>query len=353
MRKTIKRANSILLLFFGVIFAVLTILGLAVWTLTFHPADIQPAPVSCMDKTGVPKGGETIKVLSWNVQYMAGKGHCFFYEGGTDKAPTETEVIQTLNHAARVIKIENPDMILLQEIDEGAKRSHYMDQLKMLCERLDGMYPCRSEAFYWKAGFVPHPDIMGAVGMKLVILSKYRISAAKRYQLPLIPENWLFQQFNLKRALLEVRIPFGEHELIIMNTHLSAFAQGTDTMEKQIAAVKSIIKNTREKTGHGLPAATLTSCRRAMPIKRYRRSNSPHTGEKQRLNRCLRRFMPSPAKKMWTATAEKNGLPTSPTARILKRRTGPLTISFTAIGLKGNPPMSGALIRWTFPTICR
>ncbi|MBS3757136.1 MAG: endonuclease/exonuclease/phosphatase family protein [Desulfobacterales bacterium] len=242
MRKTIKRANSILLLFFGIIFAVLTILGVAVWTLTFHPADIQPAPVSCMDKTGVPKGGETIKVLSWNVQYMAGKGHCFFYEGGTDKAPTETEVIQTLNHAARVIKIENPDMILLQEIDEGAKRSHYMDQLKMLCERLDGMYPCRSEAFYWKAGFVPHPDIMGAVGMKLVILSKYRISAAKRYQLPLIPENWLFQQFNLKRALLEVRIPFGEHELIIMNTHLSAFAQGTDTMEKQIAAVKSIIK---------------------------------------------------------------------------------------------------------------
>lgn len=247
MNKAVNLIVKPLILSFAIITAALGALGLALWALTFHPADIQPAPVACTGKAQPLEGGRTIKILSWNVQYMAGKAHWFFYEGGAEKAPTEAEVMQTLNRAARVIKDENPDIILLQEIDDGAKRTHYTDQLNMLCDRLEGMYPCRAEAFYWKAAFVPHPDIMGRVAMKLVILSKYQLSMAKRYQLPLIPENWIFQQFNLKRALLEARIPFGSRELIIMNTHLSAFAQGTDTMEKQVKAVKSIIKRHSRK----------------------------------------------------------------------------------------------------------
>lgn len=243
MNKFTQRIAKPTLLFFGIIAAILTVLGIAVWTLTFHPGDIQPAPVTCAGKTQIPAPGQTVKILSWNVQYMAGKNHWFFYEGGTDTAPTEADIRQTLDEVARIIKTEDPDIVLLQEIDDGAKRTQYTDQLRLLRNRLGKMYPCRTQAFYWKSAFVPHPDIMGPVGMKLVILSKYRISMAKRYQLPLIPENWISQQFNLKRALLEARIPFGSHEFVIMNTHLSAFAKGTDTMEKQVRAVKSIIKN--------------------------------------------------------------------------------------------------------------
>ncbi len=225
----------------GGIALIVAVLAVAVWTLTFHPEAVQPAPVVC---TGHPQPltpAQTVKILSWNVQYMAGKGYWFFYEGGTDTTPTKAHIRQTLDQAARVIKAEDPDIVLLQEIDEAARRTHYTDQLKLLQKYLDERYPCRTEAFYWKSGFVPHPDIWGPVGMKLVILSKYRISKATRHQLPLIPENWVSRQFNLKRTLLAARIPYKDTEIVVMNTHLSAFAQGTDTMERQVAAVKSIL----------------------------------------------------------------------------------------------------------------
>lgn len=241
MNKPYTRIVKSITFFSGITAAALGALLIAVWAITFHPAEIQPAPVACTGKTRVLAAGQTVKILSWNVQYMAGKDHWFFYEGGTETAPTAADVGQTLDKVARIIKTENADIVLLQEIDENAKRTHYTDQLQRLIDRLPGLYPCRTEAFYWKSGFVPHPDVMGAAGMKLVILSKYKIHAAKRYQLPLIPENWVSQQFNLKRALLEARIAFNGHEFVVMNTHLSAFAQGTDTMEKQVAAVKSIM----------------------------------------------------------------------------------------------------------------
>ena len=242
-----QRLNSLiryLLLGLGITTGLIAVLAILVWTVNFHPKDVQPAPVVCSGQPQPLNPGQTVKVLSWNVQYLAGKGYWFFYEGGNDTAPAESDIRQILDQAARVIKLENPDIVLLQEVDEAARRTHYTDQLKLLRERLDGRYPCRTEAFYWKSDFVPHPDIWGPVGMKLVILSKFRISKATRHQLPLIPENWVSQQFNLKRALLAARISYGDTEFVVMNTHLSAFAQGTDTMNRQIEAVKSIL------TGH-------------------------------------------------------------------------------------------------------
>ena len=42
----------------------------------------------------------------------------------------------SLDEVARVIRDEQPDVLLLQEVDEGAKPSHYQDQLALLQERL-------------------------------------------------------------------------------------------------------------------------------------------------------------------------------------------------------------------------
>lgn len=266
MNKPANRIIKSIILFSIIVAAALGALLIAVWVITFHPADIQPAPAACDGKTRVLAPGQTVKILSWNVQYMAGKNHWFFYEGGTEREPTEADIRQTLAEVARLIKAENADIVLLQEVDEGAKRTGYTEQLQLLLNRLGGIYPCRAEAFYWKSGFVPHPDVMGAVGMKLVILSKYKIRTAKRYQLPLIPENWVSQQFNLKRALLEARIPFDGHEFVVMNTHLSALPRGRTPWKGKWLPLNRLWRITRQITGPGLPAVTSTSCHREMRI---------------------------------------------------------------------------------------
>jgi len=132
---------------------------------------------------------------------MAGKNYVFFYDlldnSGPDGRPSPEDIAKTLKEVARIIQDENPDVILLQEVDDGAKRTDYEDQLASLLPLLPKEYACYASAFYWKASFVPHPRIMGAAGMKLSTISKYKMTEAVRHQLALIPADPLTQQFNL------------------------------------------------------------------------------------------------------------------------------------------------------------
>jgi len=79
---------------------------------------------------------------------------------------------------------------------------------------------------------------MGAVGMKLSIISKYKINAATRLQLALLPLDPVSQLFNFKRAVLDVRLPVnGGPELAVLTTHLSAFAKGSNTLQQQVQQI--------------------------------------------------------------------------------------------------------------------
>jgi hypothetical protein len=210
-----------------------------VWSTTFHPRDGQPETIFCDANTPILKPGQNLKVLSYNVQFMAGKGYLFFFElpndAGPDERPSSTDIAHTTDEVARIIKEENPDIVLLQEIDDGAKRTGHTDQLRALLSRLPVAYRCHTSTFYWKARFVPHRRIMGSVGMKLCTISKYRITAATRHTLAPVPHNALVRQFHPKRAILETRLPVeGGKDLVVLNLHLEAFPEGTDVMRKQV-----------------------------------------------------------------------------------------------------------------------
>ena len=132
-----------------------------------------------------------------------------------------------LKQIATIIINERPDIVLLQEVDDGAKRTDYEDQLAELLALLPKEYGNHASTFYWQANFVPHPALMGPVGMKLSTLSKYQILQATRYGLTGIQsQSWIMQQMNPKRAILEIQLPINDlGTLSVMNTHLSDFAQ--------------------------------------------------------------------------------------------------------------------------------
>ncbi len=225
-----------------------------VWIVTYHPHDVQIEPVVCPDDAPLINPGQNLKILTWNVQYMAGKNHVFWYdlldESGPDERPSAADIASTLRAVARVVKDENPDIILLQEIDHGARRTDYEDQLEKLLALLPKTYVCHTSAYYWKALFVPHPRIMGSVGMKLSTISKYKIREARRHQLACIPKDPITRQFNLKRAILEARFPQTDgRTLVALNLHLDAFAQGTRTMQQQIEQTVTLL---RELSQEGL-----------------------------------------------------------------------------------------------------
>lgn len=219
---------------------------------TMQPAKQAKMPISQSAEMPTLEAGQSLKILSWNVQYMAGKNYVFFYDkldgSGPDERPSSGDIKQTLQEVARVIIEQDPDIVLLQEVDENAKRTDYQDQLEALLLLLPEHYRAHTSAWYWQAAFVPHPRIMGRVGMKLSVISKYKMRQAWRYQLALIPQNWYMQQFNIKRALQEVRFPVrGGQDISIFNTHLSAFSQNTNTLERQVEQVYQQLKASENK----------------------------------------------------------------------------------------------------------
>jgi endonuclease/exonuclease/phosphatase family metal-dependent hydrolase len=133
-------------------------------------------------------------------------------------------------------------VVLLQELDDGAKASDYQNQLKLLQERVADLYPCSASAFDWKADFVPEPHIYGSVGRQLATLSRYRIEHAERLQLPVAPSNFISRQFQPKDALLAVKLPLSDGgQLTAFNTHLQRASQPDGNLQAQVAAVAKVL----------------------------------------------------------------------------------------------------------------
>lgn len=161
---------------------------------------------------------------------------------GEDEGPTPEDMAFSLDEVARVIRDELPDVVLLQELDDGAKASDYQNQLKLLQERLTDLYPCSAHAFDWKAEFVPDPHIYGSVGRQLATLSRYQIEHAERLQLPIAPANFISRQFEPKNALLVTYLPLSDGgQIALFNTHLDRASQPDETLQNQVSAVGKVL----------------------------------------------------------------------------------------------------------------
>ena len=192
--------------------------------------------------------GQKIKIMTYNVQFFAGRHYVFFFDlpdfSGPDFNVRSEDIQQTMQAVANKITTQAPDVILLQEVDDGSKRTGKKDQLKELLSLLNGRYLYYTSAFYWKAFFVPHPKIMGGIGLKLSILSKYQIIEAIRYDLPRLPANFLMRPFLANRVILAATLKCMDGgKFVVLNTHLDAFVLGSDIMEQQVNKVDQILSS--------------------------------------------------------------------------------------------------------------
>ena len=223
---------------------VIALAGAMVYSLTWRPDAREVLAVSCSTQAPTLAPGQALKVMTWNVQYLAGKRYVFWNDlaAGTDDAPTADDMAFSLDEVARVIRDEQPDIVLLQELDDGAKASDYQNQLKLLQERVADLYPCSAHAFDWKADFIPDPHIFGSVGRQLATLSRYEIEHAERLQLPVSEVNLISRQFKPKNALLLTYLPLSDGgQMAVLNTHLDRATQPDETLQAQVSAVAKVL----------------------------------------------------------------------------------------------------------------
>ncbi|MDN4546005.1 endonuclease/exonuclease/phosphatase family protein [Pseudomonas sp. C32] len=220
------------------------LIALSIYSLTWRPEAKEVLAVNCSAQAPTLAPGQALKVMTWNVQYLAGKRYVFWNDlaAGTDDSPTPEDMAFSLDEVARVIRDEQPDIVLLQELDNGAKASGYQNQLKLLQERVADLYPCSTSAFDWKADFVPNTHIFGSVGRQLATLSRFQIEHAERLQLPVASTNPVSRQFQPKDALLVAYLPLSDGgQIAVLNTHLERSAQADDTLQTQVSAVAKVL----------------------------------------------------------------------------------------------------------------
>jgi endonuclease/exonuclease/phosphatase family metal-dependent hydrolase len=204
--------------------------------INYHPRPVERiVPFNTAGAPTLPQG-HRIKAVTFNVQFLAGTGYHFFYDGGPDALRVAREDIEkTAASIAAFVEKSAADLVLMQEVDSSARRTAYIDQIALLRAALPRDLQNHVSAYYWKSKFVPHPKVFGSAGMRLVVISRYRMGTARRYQLPYTPGNPIERDFNLKRAILEVDLPVSNgNSITILNTHLEAFPKGSYVKERQV-----------------------------------------------------------------------------------------------------------------------
>src|SRR5680860_420339 len=134
------------------------LLSLVFCSTTRHPEDFQVEAVACAPSAPNLESGQELTIMSWNVQFFAGTGYVFWFDvpggDGPDTRPEPQAVAMTLDDVAALIDQINPDVLLLQEVDDGAARTGRVDQLGALQNVLAESYACSAAALYWRSWFV-------------------------------------------------------------------------------------------------------------------------------------------------------------------------------------------------------
>lgn len=186
-----------------------------------------------------------LRVMSWNLQYCGGTDRRFFYDGGREVRVPRARVREVLDAVADVIRREDPDVVLLQEVDRRALRTGFIDEHSQLLKRLPA-YESHASCWYWRVPWVPHPrhKHLGRVNMHLTVLSKFALGRATRTKLPLLKESRLRRLFNLRRAVLGVDLRCADGECLrLLNTHLSAFSSGDGTLHRQVDVLLDLLRD--------------------------------------------------------------------------------------------------------------
>ena len=241
-KKILKRVGVVILCIVLVVAAVLIFYTVR----EYRPKSIEFLNVGNGTKT--LSEGDSFSVLTYNTGYGAlSKDEDFFMDGGSKVQPDSKEVVEkNLAGISDILKDQAADFYFIQEVDIDAKRSFHINERAYYEKALDmsSIYACN-----FKCDFVPYPiPPIGKVEAGLVTMTDYQVESAKRIKLA-ESFSWPIKTCNLKRCMLETRIPIEgtDKELVLINFHLEAYDSG----EGKVAQMKQLSEKLQEEYAKG------------------------------------------------------------------------------------------------------
>ena len=184
--------------------------------------------------------GKEYTALDWNIGYAGlDKDEDFFMDGGKMVLPLDkAHVEENIKNIAQIIKDENADVTLLQEVDEDSKRSYNINQVSYLDKEL-GLNSVL--AYNFKVKYIPYPwPTLGKVNSGIYTATKHNVDRAERYQMP-IPFTFPEKLANLKRgfSVIYSKVENSDKQLVIIDAHFDAYDKEN---KGKIAQTKQLVE---------------------------------------------------------------------------------------------------------------
>ena len=255
MPKALKTILKIILI---VIIAIVVVVGgyIAYLMLTYNRiADGEPVPVeNNLPATATLATGKQYTAVTYNIGFGAYTPDYTFFmdEGymadGTYKvgehsvAVSKESVIACTEGAISEVEALDPDFILLQEVDTDSTRSYQVNQK----EAFESAFSDDASAFAvnFHSAFLAYPisEMHGIVNAGLLSLSDTHVDSAERRSYP-VDESFPTKFFDLDRCFLVEHIPVeGGHELVLINSHMSAYDEGGLIRQQQLELLCSVLE---------------------------------------------------------------------------------------------------------------
>ena len=179
-------------------------------------------------------GTKSLDIVTWNLGFGAySADYSFFMDGGTEsRAYSKEAVLENIGHALDVLEAEEPDFMLLQEIDTNSTRSYHVNEAVLIRERFDWQVYFAQN---YDSPYLFYPILRphGASISGLMTLSDEYISERMRRSLPV--EGGFMKFLDLDRCYSKstIEIEGTDRTLILYNLHLSAYtSDGTIATEQ-------------------------------------------------------------------------------------------------------------------------
>lgn len=189
----------------------------------------------------IPAG--RIELYTWNIGYCGlGKILDFSNEEGK-MVRSEREYYERCRDGVfyQLTTLNKLDFILLQEVDQQSERSYNDDQV----ERFKATFKDYAAFFAlnYKVPFVSVPAKlpMGKVKSGILTLSRFQPIEATRYKFP-SAYSWPKRLFMPDRCFVLTRYKVSNgKQLVILNTHNSAYADAVEMRVKELKLLKDVI----------------------------------------------------------------------------------------------------------------
>ena len=240
-KKSIKISASILVMVAGTFVTTLAVTK-------YRPKSVLPLLIKNNKPIDIKKN-VSFSITTFNIGYCGmDKDRDFFMDGGKgSRSSSKKKTIENLQGITDFLIKTNSDINFIQEVDVSSTRSYRVNEYDYIINSMNSHNS--SFAYNYKVLWVPVPvkKPHGYVKSGVVTLSKFNTSSSTRFQYP-GSEPWLKQLADLKRCFIESRLKVTDgKELILVNSHLSAYDKGGKIRKQQLDFLNAYIVKEYDK----------------------------------------------------------------------------------------------------------